>query len=103
MNTNMLLKQELDGRQLAILNSEMENRKKSKGIMYALWWFTGVFGGHRFYLGNIGRAIAMLLTLGGFGLWTLIDVFFIGKRYEKITNQLELEIINQIKSMNKIA
>lgn len=33
----------------------------------------GEFGAHRFYLGKIGTAIAMLLTLGGLGIWALID------------------------------
>jgi TM2 domain-containing membrane protein YozV/RNA polymerase subunit RPABC4/transcription elongation factor Spt4 len=35
--------------------------------------FAGVNGIHRFYLGKIGTGIAMLLTLGGLGIWTLID------------------------------
>jgi len=36
-------------------------------------WFLGAFGAHRFYLGKIGTAIAMLLTLGGLGIWALVD------------------------------
>lgn len=91
-----MAKQEMDSKQLAILHSEVEKKKKSKVVMYALWWFTGVFGGHRFYLGDTGVGIAMLLTLGGIGFWALIDIFFIGKRYEEVTNQLELDIIHQI-------
>ena len=35
----------------------------------------GVFGGHRYYLGDTGQAIAMTLTLGGLGLWWLYDAF----------------------------
>ena len=39
--------------------------------------FLGVFGAHRFYVGKIGTGILMLLTLGGLGIWSLIDFILI--------------------------
>jgi TM2 domain-containing membrane protein YozV len=36
-------------------------------------FFLGEFGAHRFYLGKIGTAIAMLVTLGGLGIWATVD------------------------------
>jgi TM2 domain-containing membrane protein YozV len=46
---------------------------KSRLAVALFAWFLGGFGAHRFYLGKIGTAIAMLLTLGGLGIWALID------------------------------
>lgn len=98
---NILIKNELNGEQLAILQGEMSKKAKSKTLVYVFWFFLGILGGHRFYLGDTGRGVAMLLTLGGLGIWTLIDVFFIGKRCEEKNEALELETIQQIKAMQK--
>jgi TM2 domain-containing membrane protein YozV len=67
--------------------------RKSVGVSYLLWFFVGGLGGHRFYLGQTGTAIAQLIlfVLGwmtvivgvGFlflavdGIWVLVDAFLI--------------------------
>ncbi len=50
--------------------------EKSRLAVTLLAWFLGEFGVHRFYLGKIGTGIAMLFTLGGLGIWALIDFIF---------------------------
>lgn len=50
----------------------MENRKNYLATVL-LAWFLGQFGIHRFYTGHIGIGIAQFLTLGGCGIWQLID------------------------------
>lgn len=37
----------------------------------------GVFGAHRFYVGRKGTAVVQLLTLGGLGIWMLVDLIMI--------------------------
>lgn len=50
-----------------------------KGFVPAilLCFFLGALGAHRFYVGKIGTGILMLLTLGGFGIWAIIDFIMI--------------------------
>lgn len=42
-----------------------------------LCWLVGFLGVHRFYTGHIGIGIAQLLTFGGCGIWTLVDLIII--------------------------
>jgi len=46
---------------------------KSQIVATLLCWFVGVIGIHRFYLGYTWQGIVQILTLGGLGIWTLID------------------------------
>jgi hypothetical protein len=42
-----------------------------------LCFFFGVFGVHRFYVGKVGTGVAQLLTLGGLGIWSLVDLILL--------------------------
>ncbi len=50
---------------------------RSRLVALLLCWFLGVFGVHRFYVGKVGTGVLMLLTLGGLGIWVLIDLILI--------------------------
>lgn len=54
----------------AVLGTESP---KSGLVAFLLCTFVGLIGVHRFYLGRIGSGIAMIFTLGGLGIWLLID------------------------------
>jgi TM2 domain-containing membrane protein YozV len=35
----------------------------------------GMYGAHRFYVGKIGTGLLMVFTLGGLGIWWIVDIF----------------------------
>lgn len=51
--------------------------EKSFVATLLLSFFLGSLGVHRFYVGKIGTGILMLVTLGGMGIWSLIDFIMI--------------------------
>ncbi len=59
-------------------------------IAFLLCFFLGGLGIHRFYVGKIGTGILMLVTLGGLGIWTLIDLIIlaVGAFTDKDGNKL---------------
>ncbi|MXW66998.1 MAG: TM2 domain-containing protein [Gemmatimonadales bacterium] len=67
----------------AVLDQLYSYRPKREGIAYPLWLLTGIFGGHRFYLDRPGTGLLMLLTVGGAGLWWLVDVLLIPRMVRK--------------------
>lgn len=101
MSLNLTLKQNLSPHQHVILASEFDKRKKSKGITFLLWFFLSTFGAHRFYLGNTGLAIAMLL-LGWATLfiWPLVDgIYCLVKKVDEMNEEIERKIISEISTL----
>jgi TM2 domain-containing membrane protein YozV len=55
---------------------------KSKGVAYLLWFFLGIVGGHKFYLGKTGMGILYICTAGIFGIGWFIDLFTLGNQVD---------------------
>lgn len=55
-------------------SSKTEGGEKSQVIALILVLVVGGLGIHRFYLGYTWQGIVQLLTLGGCGIWALIDL-----------------------------
>jgi TM2 domain-containing membrane protein YozV len=64
----------IDGKTRDKVRSGISNfSRKDKGVLILLSTLLGIFGVDRFYRGQIGLGIVKLLTVGGFGIWLLID------------------------------
>lgn len=55
----------------------METSNKKGLIVFLLCLFLGGLGVHRFYVEKVGTGLIQLFTLGGLGIWTLIDLILI--------------------------
>lgn len=62
-----------------VSETSVVGRVSDKGFVptVLLCFFLGVLGVHRFYVGKIGTGILQLITLGGLGIWALIDFIMI--------------------------
>ncbi|MGO8719305.1 MAG: TM2 domain-containing protein [Acidobacteriaceae bacterium] len=88
--------QSLPANTQALVGRDYELRKKSGLIAYILWFF---FGFHYLYLGRIGIQLIYWLTVGGFGLWMLIDLFRIPGMVERKNEDIARELMAQYQAM----
>lgn len=84
------------------MNTSMETNFNSKAnsseisdlnifLMLVLALLLGVFGAHRFYAGRYVSAVFQLLTLGGLGIWALVDFIIIAFGEFKDSNGLKVK------------
>jgi hypothetical protein len=59
----------------------LQSQIKSVGIAYLLYFL--LFGTHYAYLGKWGLQILFWITLGGLGIWALIDLFTMSGKVDR--------------------
>jgi hypothetical protein len=76
---------------------ELQGNIKSKGSAY-LFWF--LLGAHFAYLGRWGMQLLFWITLGGFGVWAIIELFMISGRVAKHNGKI-YQMIEDIERREK--
>jgi len=66
---------------------------KDGTTMMLIAWIAGAYGVDRFMLGQTGLGIAKLLTLGGCGIWAIIDIFSASKRAKEFNYNKLREVL----------
>lgn len=112
---NLALKLDMNEKQLSIVQSEMENQKKSIPIAYVLWFFLGIFGAHRLYAGKIGSGIGMFilwafgtvtliiyigaLFIFAYSVWWIIDAFLLHGIINNVNQEKERIVLQKVAHM----
>ncbi|UOY07720.1 TM2 domain-containing protein [Muricauda sp. SCSIO 64092] len=73
----------------------LRSQTKSTGTAYLLFIF--LFGSHFAYLGKWGTQFLFWLTLYGFGIWAIVEIFMIPTR----VSEHNMKIYRQIEKIEK--
>ena len=77
LKDRVITQEEFDLQKEKLLNSSTTTSTTDWLTLFILTFFVGVLGVHRFYVGKIGTGVLMLLTLGGLGVWFLVDLILV--------------------------
>ena len=77
LRDRVITKEEFDSQKEKLLDSSTKTSSIDWLALFLLTFFVGVLGVHRFYVGKIGTGVLMLITLGGLGVWFLVDLLLV--------------------------
>lgn len=80
---------------------KFRKEKKSEKVAYMWWAIFGIFGGHRFYLGNYGTGLIILavtvFTLGLGAIVGLLDIKQIPRLTQQANEETVLRLVKDVK------
>jgi TM2 domain-containing membrane protein YozV len=77
LRDRVITQEEFDSQKEKLLDSSTKTNSIDWLALFLLTFFVGVLGVHRFYVGKIGTGVLMLITLGGLGIWFLVDLLLV--------------------------
>ena len=77
LRDRVITQEEFDSQKEKLLDSSTKTNSIDWPALFLLTFFVGVLGIHRFYVGKIGTGVLMLITLGGLGVWFLVDLLLV--------------------------
>lgn len=90
------LKKDLSNDERMQFDMQYAGQRKNPTTALILGLFLGALGIDRFYIGHIGLGVGKLLTLGGLGVWQIIDWFLIMGATRRRNNQFAQQIHDTI-------
>lgn len=89
--------------ELAFIEHQVINEAPTVGMGYLLWFFLGLFSGHRFYMGKPGSAVLQILSyfvVIGFAWW-IVDAFLMERMVDERKDQIRGRMIKQLTDRDK--
>ena len=77
LRNRVITQEEFDSQKEKLLDSSTKTNSIDWLALFLLTFFVGVLGVHRFYVGKISTGVLMLITLGGLGVWFLVDLLLV--------------------------
>ncbi len=77
LRDRVITQEEFDSQKEKLLDSSTKTNSIDWLDLFLLTFFVGGLGVHKFYVGKIGTGFLMLITLGGLGVWFLVDLILV--------------------------
>jgi TM2 domain-containing membrane protein YozV len=82
---------QLSGQPQVIVVQQAVRPRKDTGVAYLLLVFLGLYGAHRFYVGQTGMGILYLFTAGLCGIGWLVDLFLTASLVREVNARIDYE------------